>query len=125
MTELIAVMIGGALGSASRYLVGHVIPATPETFPWATFSVNLAGAFVLGVLSGIALRSNILSRAMLLLLGTGFCGGFTTFSTFSAETLQLIESGHHVLAGTYVAGSVVGALATAAMGHLVARHSLS
>lgn len=125
MTELIAVMIGGALGSGSRYLVGHVIPSTPETFPWPTFTVNLVGAFLLGVLSGIALRSQILSRTMLLLLGTGFCGGFTTFSTFSGETLQLFESGHHVLAGTYIAGSVVGAIAMAAMGHYVARHTLT
>ena len=125
MSELLAVMIGGALGSGGRYLVGHAIPYSEGAFPFATFAVNLAGAFLLGVLSGIALRSDILSRSMLLLLGTGFCGGFTTFSTFSAETLSLFEAGHQLLAATYVIGSVVGGIATAAMGHFLARLTLN
>ena len=114
-------MVGGALGSGLRYLVAVALPGSPDGFPWATFGVNLVGSFLLGVLSGIAVKSDILPRTMLLLLGTGVCGGFTTFSTFSMESIGLLEAGHMPMAIGYVAGSLVGGLGAAALGVGVVR----
>lgn len=119
------VMAGGALGSGLRFLVGHALPTPADGFPWSTFIVNIAGSFFLGLLAGLAIRSQALSRTTLLFLGTGLCGGFTTFSTFSVETLAMYEAGHVILAASYVLGSVVGGLAAAAIGIVVIRLTTS
>ena len=123
MGEIISVMIGGAVGSGLRYLVAVALPVHHDAFPWPTFLVNLLGSFVLGVLSGLALRSDILSRTTLLLVGTGLCGGFTTFSTFSMESVGLLQAGHAGNAAMYMAGSLVGGLGAAALGLGVVRVS--
>ena len=123
MGELAIVMIGGAVGSGLRFLVAAALPVHHDTFPWPTFLVNVLGSFALGLLSGIALKSDILSRTTLLLLGTGVCGGFTTFSTFSMESVGMLQAGHAALALFYMAGSLVGGLGAAALGVGVVRVS--
>lgn len=108
--SLLLVMAGAAVGSSVRFLTDRFISSrTPSAFPWGTFAVNVVGSFVLGVvvaLSGPEGR---------LLLGTGFCGALTTYSTFSYQTWSLIESGSVRLALSNVLGSVgCGVLAAAA-----------
>ena len=125
MTEFISVVIGGAVGSGLRYLLSAAVPTSPDGFPWATFAVNIAGSFVLGILSGLAVKSDVLSRTSLLLLGTGLCGGFTTFSALSMEGIALMEAGHLWLAASYLGGSLVGGLAAAALGIGAVRITLS
>lgn len=107
-------VIGGGVGTNARYWLGawFVTRGLTAHFPWHTFLINVTGSFVLGVV-GIACRNR---PGWFLLLGTGFCGGFTTFSTFSVETLGLIERNRPAAAAGYVLGSVLAGLAGAYAG---------
>jgi len=121
MVETLLVMAGGAMGSALRYWCG--VGATRlfgPSFPVGTLLINIVGSFVLAFLTGLGGGLAVGARARLL-LGTGFCGGFTTFSTFSVESLALIERGDHGLAALYLAGSLLGGLAGGWLGLAVAR----
>ncbi|MBQ9591364.1 MAG: fluoride efflux transporter CrcB [Paludibacteraceae bacterium] len=100
--SLLLVALGGALGSACRFLVSKCLPSS--SFPWATLFVNLSGAFIIGLLLGLVAR-NSLSSPLRLLLITGFCGGFTTFSTFAAENLELMKTADILTAVLYSAAS--------------------
>jgi CrcB protein len=94
MLELyLVVAAGGFVGAPSRYLLDRAINRRIESdLPWGTFLVNISGSFVLGLLTGLSL-SNHLSPLVKALLGTGFCGAYTTFSTFTFETIRLLEVG--------------------------------
>lgn len=117
-----AVAAGGALGSACRYLVGAFIQGrSAPGFPVATLAINVVGSFLLGLILQGALEGTTMSPGMRLFLATGFCGGFTTFSTFSVETLRLVEEGEHAPAIAYVALSVSLSLAAALGGVTLAR----
>jgi len=112
---VLLVALGGAVGAPARFLVdGLVAGRARGVFPWGTFVVNASGAFVLGVLTGLGLHHGLgpLPRAA---LGTGLCGAYTTFSTFSYETVRLMEEGSLTEAALNVAASlIVGLLAGAA-----------
>jgi CrcB protein len=114
---LIAVLvIGGALGAPARYFVdGWVEPRVDSVFPWGTFVINVTGSFVLGIITGLALYHGLgdVPRAA---IATGFCGAYTTFSTFSYETLALIESGEHTRAIGNALGSIAVGLVAAGLG---------
>ena len=113
------VMVGGVLGAAGREAIEQALPATTHGFPTATFVINLAGAFVLGLLLEELLRSGNDAgwrRRIRLVGGTGFCGAFTTYSTLAVETVQLGRHGAWLTASAYVVASVVGGLAMAATG---------
>ena len=102
-------MFGGGVGANARYWLGALVRALHATtaFPWATFAINVGGSVVLGFVAALCLNHpNESRRVWYLLLGTGFCGGFTTFSTFSLETLELMQSGRMWTAAGYVSGSV-------------------
>jgi CrcB protein len=87
------VAVGGFVGAPSRYLLDRAINLRFESdLPWGTFLVNMSGSFTLGLLTGLSL-SNHLSPLAKALLGTGFCGAYTTFSTFTFETVRLLEVG--------------------------------
>ncbi len=89
----LVVAAGGFVGAPSRYLLDRAVNRRIESdLPWGTFLVNISGSFVLGLLTGLSL-SNHLSPLAKALLGTGFCGAYTTFSTFTFETLRLLEVG--------------------------------
>ncbi|MFC9504313.1 fluoride efflux transporter CrcB [Streptomyces sp. NPDC057002] len=109
-------VIGGAIvGAPLRYLTDRAVQARHDSvFPWGTFTVNVTGCLVLGLLTGAASH-------LQLLLGTGLCGALTTYSTFSYETLRLAETGARLHAAVNVAASVVAGLGAACAGAALAR----
>ncbi|HLY81603.1 MAG TPA: CrcB family protein, partial [Acidimicrobiales bacterium] len=109
MTLAVVVGVAGALGAVARYLLdGAVQGRTRATFPFGTLMVNVAGSFILGVLTGLALYHG-LTRAPKAVIGAGFCGGFTTWSTASWETVRLAEDG---AVGAALCNGLGGLLAT-------------
>ena len=109
-------LLGGAVGATARYLAdGFVQSRSQGVFPWGTFTINVTGSFVLGVVTGAALYHG-LGPLPKTAIGTGFCGGYTTFSTFSYETLRLLEEGSFGAASLNAAASVVVGLAAAGLG---------
>ncbi len=124
MRLLLLVALGGAAGSAARYLLGMLQPRAVGSFPWVTLGINVTGAFLLGFLLRVALATSSFTPEWRALLTVGFCGGFTTFSTYSYETAVLLESGHYGRAATYAAGSVLIALAATFAGLMAAREYL-
>lgn len=114
--------IGGFVGSVLRYLVSVAFAAwLGSPFPLATFTVNIAGCFVMGLLFGLSERSGVLSPEMRALLMAGLCGGFTTFSAFAVESIALIESRHLMELVLYVGLSVVLGLGATYVGILIVR----
>ena len=111
----VAFVAAGAIGAPLRYLVDIAITKRREgTFPWATFVINVTGSFLLGLLTGLGLHHGLPKTARVV-LGTGFCGAYTTFSTFTFETVRLLEEGEPLAAVKNVAGTLfVAALAAAA-----------
>jgi CrcB protein len=109
---LAAVAVGGAAGTLIRAGLERTWPAGPGAWPWATFGANLAGAFVLGLVVA-ALPA---WRRVRPLLGTGFCGALTTFSTFQVELIRLARAHETLIAGGYAAASVGLGLAAATVG---------
>ncbi len=108
---------GGFLGSVLRYLTSFIKVDVWE-FPLITLGINAVGSFAILFFTGIFAKSIPMDSHLLLFLRVGLCGGFTTFSTFSAETLGLIESGNELLAIGYAAASCVLCVAAAALGEI-------
>ncbi|HEY2721194.1 MAG TPA: fluoride efflux transporter CrcB [Chitinophagaceae bacterium] len=105
--NLLLVGFGGAAGSIARYLTQKWFNETyPQPFPWGTFTVNLAGCFLIGLIYGVIEKTSLLSPQVRLLLVTGICGGFTTFSTFAFENMNLLRSGDNLYFAIYSIGSV-------------------
>ncbi|MGH7619930.1 MAG: fluoride efflux transporter CrcB [Gemmatimonadaceae bacterium] len=120
------VTVGGGLGSAARLLLGALVQQrVPVGFPAGTFLINVTGSFLIGVFSQIGVDTRILSPEARFFLTTGLCGGFTTFSTFSYETLQLVEEDQYGTAAAYVTASVVVSLIACALGIAAARGLLA
>ena len=100
--------IGGFAGTCLRFLTGKLAHyLCPSSFPWGTFAVNVAGCLLIGLLFGLAERTNWITSSMSLLLITGFCGGFTTFSTFSDDLFLLLQQRQGLYFVLYLAGSLV------------------
>ena len=122
MTPLVWVgfVVAGAIGAPARYLLdGFVQDRTGGAYPWGTFAVNASGSFVLGVITGLAVHHG-LPPAARTILGTGLCGAYTTFSTFSFETVRLVEEGDTVDAARNVVASLAVGLGAAALGLFLA-----
>jgi CrcB protein len=111
MRPFVLVAVGGALGASIRWGVGEVIERPPGSFPWATLLVNLVGCALIGLAARHLARGS--DRWMLGV--TGLLGGLTTYSTFAAETRELLDAGHGGLALAYVAISIVGGLGATEM----------
>lgn len=105
--NLLVVGLGGAVGAVCRYLLGQAIPKLDSGFPFGTFAVNLIGCFIIGLVVGFAGKHSSLDSRLVLFLQTGVCGGFTTFSTFSLESLTLLEDGHMIIGIFYIIMSVM------------------
>jgi fluoride exporter len=113
---LLAVAAGGAVGGTARYGLGLLLPAAAGAFPWATFAVNVAGAFGLGLLMVLTLEAWTSTRYAHPLLGVGLIGSLTTFSTWMVELCRLFADGAAATAVAYLAGSVLAGLAAAVAG---------
>ena len=105
--ELIYVGAGGFIGSAMRYLISVFMKQGENGFPWVAFTVNVLGCFAIGILGGLINRNPNISTELGLFLTVGVCGGFTTFSTFSKESLFLLQSGNYLGLSCYILGSVL------------------
>ncbi|MGC4933738.1 fluoride efflux transporter CrcB [Gordonia sp. DT30] len=113
---VIAVLVAGALGAVARFVVdGAIKQWRPTTFPWATLLINVTGSLLLGVLAGLVI-SHGAPGELQVIAGTGFCGGYTTFSTASVESVRLVQQRHGVLGLINAVGSVVGSVAACAGG---------
>jgi len=108
MKEIIAVFVGSGLGGLARFGIGKWIDEYHDHhFPFGTFVVNIIACFALGFIIGLADHKQILSTTTRLFWAVGFCGGFSTFSTFSSETLTLFQEGHNTSLILYILASVL------------------
>jgi len=120
MKQFLLVFIGGGFGSGLRYLLGKYLNSIETGIPYGTFAANIIGSLLIGVILGLAAKNNALSHNQTLLLATGFCGGFTTFSTFAYENHVFLKSGDFTSFAVYTIGSfIVGFLAVFLGLHLV------
>ena len=112
MKSFLLVFFGGGLGSSLRYLVTIAMNQYSKVLPFGTFTVNILGCLLIGLILGYAHKENTITSNQTLLLATGFCGGFTTFSAFANENLELIKNGEIFNFSVYTIGSVlIGILA--------------
>jgi CrcB protein len=116
-----AIMLGGAVGAVARAGTAEALPHAAGEWPWATFLVNLAGTIVLAWMTTRLTEMVAPTRFWRFLLGTGFCGALTTFSTFQVETIRLARDSGVVLAGSYALASLAAGMVLAAGATVVAR----
>jgi CrcB protein len=122
MPRFLLVCLGGAIGTGARYLVATTAPRLLGTsFPYGTLTVNVLGSFCLGAIMHVGLTTTLISPTMRVVLSTGVMGGFTTYSTFNYETLELMRQGAFWLAGLNIVTTVVLCLLGGAMGAFLAR----
>ena len=107
MKQLALVFIGGGLGSTLRFWIGKYLNSPETGIPYGTFAANIIGSLLIGIILGIALKNNTLSENTILFLATGFCGGFTTFSTFAYENHVFLKSGDFMSFALYTIASFV------------------
>jgi len=106
-----AVFIGGGLGSVLRWFISLKLSGSGLPFPGGTLTVNLIGAFIIGLCLALFIRTTHIDPALKLFITTGFCGGLTTFSTFSAEVVTMMMGGQMLWAGVNILLNLVGSLA--------------
>ena len=114
LKNLLFVGAGGAAGAMARYFLFTVIKSSH--FPLATLVINITGSFVIGLLFALSMKQHFLPASVMLFLATGICGGFTTFSAFSLENLELMRNGKWLLSFTYIAASVLFGLGACWLG---------
>ena len=120
MKNLLFVFIGGGFGSVLRFVIGKWLNNSENGIPYGTFVANILGSLLIGVILGYAAKNDALSQNSTLLLATGFCGGFTTFSTFAYENHIFLKSGDFTSFAFYtIASFVIGFLAVFAGMYLV------
>ena len=122
MVNFILVILGGAIGSGSRYLLSAYITKTyPATFPYGTFAVNIIGCLLIGIIYGTTERFQVASPQWRLFLATGLCGGFTTFSAFAYENFQLLQTENYMAFTLNTLGSCVFGFAAVFLGILITK----
>ncbi len=115
-------MLGGAFGAGGRHLVGRAtLSLLGPNYPWGTLAVNLLGGLAMGLLAGGLVRFGENGEQWRLLLGVGVLGGFTTFSAFSLDVMNMLQRGDWAMGLGYILASVVGAVAALALGLGIAR----
>jgi fluoride exporter len=123
-TTCLIVMIGGALGTLARYVVSVLALPISRELPWGTIIINVTGSFLIGLFGTLTLAHGRYPAPenLRLFVMIGFCGGYTTFSSFSLQTLDLLRSGAMTRAAVNIGASVILCVASVAAGHLVAAH---
>ena len=106
MKNVLLVFLGGGLGSSLRYLISKYLNQLENSIALGTFTVNILGSLLIGIIMGFALKNDTHSSTLTLLVATGFCGGFTTFSAFALENYQLLKTGDITNFIIYTLGSV-------------------
>ena len=120
--SLLIVGLGSFCGGALRYYISTLMKsACSQGFPWGTLSINLVGCLLIGLLLGIFSRCGVQSNSWSLLLTVGLCGGFTTFSTFANESLQMLQSGNTLNLLIYILASVIVGIALVALGYWIVK----
>ena len=122
MKSFLIVFLGGGLGSGLRYLVTTSMSQYSKVLPFGTFAVNMLGCLLIGLILGYAQKENALTSNQTLLLATGFCGGFTTFSAFAQENFQLLKTGDIMQFSIYTIGSIVVGLLAVFIGLYIAKN---
>lgn len=119
---ILIIFAGSGLGGVVRYgMQSWVYKLYPFTFPLGTFVVNILGCFCIGIFAALSDKGNLLSPEWRLALITGFCGGFTTFSTFSFENMNLLRTGNYLFFGLYTVASLAFGLIAVFFGAFVVR----
>ena len=121
MKQLLLVCIGGGFGSALRFVIGKYMNSTETGIPWGTFTANILGSLIIGIILGLAAKNDALSSNQTLLLATGFCGGFTTFSAFAYENHVFLKSGDFTSFALYTIGSFIIAFLAVFAGLFIAK----
>ena len=118
---MLLVGIGSFLGGSLRYVISTMMKnVCGQGFPWGTLTVNLLGCFVFGLIFALFSKYSSISNPWYLLLTTGICGGFTTFSTFANESMQMLQGGNIMGFASYVVASILLGLALVALGYWIA-----
>ena len=120
VSMLLLVCLGSGLGGICRFLLAMLIKSPVDSFPSATLVTNLIGCLCIGLFLGLSVKHHWLSKELQSLLVTGFCGGFTTFSTFSNEALTLLRSDAFLMFALYVGLSIILGLCLVAVGYWLA-----
>lgn len=121
MKQLLLVFLGGGIGSSLRFWISKYLLNNESSIPIGTLTVNVLGCLLIGLFLGLALKNNLVSQNMMLLVATGFCGGFTTFSAFAQENYILLKTGDITSFLLYTAGSVVLGLVAVLIGVYISR----
>lgn len=122
MKALLFVGLGGGIGSIFRYLVGLGIQKLHSgAFPFGTFLANISGCFIIGILYALVVKQSWFSIEWRLFLITGICGGYTTFSSFSYESISLLSEGNYLYFAMYVVLSILLGLTATWLGYMILR----
>jgi CrcB protein len=116
MKQLLLVFLGGGFGSSLRYFISKYLNDSQLGVPYGTFFVNILGCLIIGFLLGFAFKYKSISNETMLLLATGFCGGFTTFSAFAYENYIYFRSGDYIILGLYTTLSLIFGIAAVILG---------
>ncbi|WP_298426068.1 fluoride efflux transporter CrcB [uncultured Kordia sp.] len=122
MKQLFLVFIGGGFGSALRFLLGKYLNSTTTGIPYGTFAANILGSLLIGIILGMAVKNEAISQQHTLLLATGFCGGFTTFSTFAYENHVFLKSGDFMTFFLYTIASFIVGFSAVFLGMYVVKY---
>lgn len=121
MKQLLLVFLGGGFGSSLRYFISKYLNDSQLGVPYGTFFVNILGSLIIGFLLGLAFKYKSISNETMLLLATGFCGGFTTFSAFAYENYTYFRSGDYLSLGLYTSMSLIVGIIAVVIGMWMVR----
>ena len=119
MKNIFYIFLGGGFGSILRYAISKLFMADKSSFPWSTLIANFIGCFIIGIVLGWFINSNKQYSDLYVFLSIGFCGGLTTFSTFSVEGLAYLKNGDLLIFISYLLFSIIGSILLTALGYYI------